>query len=196
MCRRYSFQLSAVSSQLKAEGRRLKAEKGFTLLELIITTVLVSVLLGAVWMVYKAGFSNFYTQGTRSGIKGDTGRLFINLAKELRLASSVTTAQAAAFTFTLDTDNNGVDETVQYTYSGTAGAPLNRVLTSTVPSFSLTTPVIASVNSLAFSYYDTNNNLLSFPVTPSQVRLVALNITSANTDESFQLRSNVRLRNL
>ena len=167
---------------------------GLTLLELIITLVLVSVLTGAIYAVYDTGFRTFYTQNTRSGVKGETGRLFLNVAGELRQATSVTSAQAASVTFTLDSDSNGLDETLQYTWSGTAGAPLNRVASSPAPSYTI--PVVSSVTSAAFSYYDSNDNLLSFPVTASQVRLVAVDLTVTDKDETFHLISKARLRNL
>lgn len=166
-----------------------KVYKGLTLLELLITIVLVSTLLGAIWMVYKAGFDTFHTQFTRTGIKGELGRALINISRELRQASSMTDAQQRSLSFTLDTDSDGVGETIQYTWSGIAGEALNRVSVST-------TPVVNSINTLSFSYYDANNNLLSFPVTASQVRLVVVALTASDKDETFSLRSDIRLRNL
>ena len=141
-------------------------------------------------MVYNAGFKTFYTQGTRSGVKGEVGRLLINISQELRKAASLTSAQQASLTFSLDTNDDGLDETVQYIWSGVAGEALNRISGATAPA------VVNSVNSISFSYYDANNNLLAFPVTASAVRLVAINLTVIDKDETFQLRSNVRLRNL
>ena len=173
----------------EAVGRRSN-DCGFTLIELIITVVLVVILVGTLWMVFYAGFSTFYNQDTRIRLKGEAGRAFIGLEKELREATSVTSAAAADLTFTLDTDDNGVDETVQYVWSGTAGTALNRV------SGGATTPVVSKVNSLALSYYNSADALLSFPVTASQVRAVAVDLTAADGDETFQLRSRMRLRNL
>lgn len=162
---------------------------GLTLLEVLITVVLISILLSAIWMVYKAGFGTFYAQWTRTGIKGELGRALITASQELRQAASVTDAQARSLSFTLDTDDNGVDETIQYIWSGTTGEALNRISSST-------TALVNSINTLAFSYYDANNNLLSFPVTALQVRLVAMDITVSSKDETFSLRLDVRLRNL
>ena len=162
---------------------------GFTLLELLVTITLISILLSAIWMVYNAGFKTFYAQGTRSGVKGETGRFLINISQELRKAVSLTSAQQASLTFTLDSDDNGVDETVQYIWSGVAGEALNRISGFTIP-------VVNSLNNISFSYYDANNSLLSSPVTASAVRLVAINLTVSDKDETFQLRSDARLRNL
>lgn len=167
--------------------------KGFTLIELLITVALIAILLGAIWMVYDVGFRTFYTQGTRTSIKGEVGRLLINISAELRQATSLTSAQLDNLTFTLDSDSNGTDDNLQYIWSGTAGDPLNRILTSTTPPFTTTTAIVNSVNSLTFSYYDANNNPTA---NPSQVRLVTIALTVTDKDETFNLQSNARLRNL
>ncbi len=167
---------------------------GFTLIELAISIVLISILLGAIYLVYDAGFRTTYQQWTRTGVKGEVGRAMITIGNDLRQAASVTSATETEVTFTVDADGNGVDETVQYTWGGVAGDPLNRVQSAPAPSY--TNLEVSSVNSLAFSYYDATNTLLSFPVTASQVRRVVLDITVLDKQENFELRTSFRLRNL
>lgn len=164
-------------------------ERGFTLAELIITMVMVSVLMGAIGLAYNVGFRVFYSHKTRIGGKSEAGRSLSTMAQEVRTAVSVTSAQASSLTFSADTDNDGINESIQYSWSGTAGAPLQRIST-------LTTLLASSVNSLSLTYYDSNNNLLSFPVTASSVRIVSFDLTVKSQDETFQLRSQTRLRNL
>src|SRR3989338_5798920 len=125
-----------------------KSERGLTLLELIIAVMMMAVLITALWTVYKANFSAFYSQGTRSNIKGETGRAISLMANELRQAVSLTTAAATDLVITLDTDGDGDDDSVQFTWAGASGNPLNRL------SGGATTPLVSSVSSLAFSYYD------------------------------------------
>ena len=194
MCRMYSTAYSVQRTAFMAKRytihRMLYAVRctktAFTLIELLITIVLVSILIGAVWMVYDTAIRTFYTQWTRTGAKGEAGRMLVNISQELRQANSVTTSQQTNLIFTADTDSNGVDDTIQYTWSGNAGNPLNRVST-------VTTPVVNSVSALTFSYYDANNNST---IVASQVRLVAIDVTVTDKDETFALRSRVRLRNL
>ena len=166
---------------------------GLTLVELMVTLVLISILVGAVWMVCNSGISVFYSQFTRTGVKGEADKAFTTLNNELRQTVSITAATATSLSFTLDSDGDGVNESIQYSWSGTAGAPLNRISTS--PS-SFTIPVVNSVSNLALSYYDASNSLLSFPVTASQVRLVAIDLTISSKDETFELRSKIKLRDL
>lgn len=162
---------------------------GLTLIELLITLVLMFALVGVLWGVFNTGLTTTVTESLRSSIKGESGRGMITLGNELRQALSVTTAQATDITFTADTDDNGAAESIQYTWGGTAGNPLNRVTTTTFP-------LVNSVNTMSFSYYDSNNNLLTFPVTASQVRVVGVDITVTSADETFRTRSQYRLRNL
>lgn len=149
-------------------------------------------------MVYNFAFDVTYSQRQRGGIKGEVARTFLNISRELRQATSVAPGQAlqGSLSFKIDYDGNGVEETIQYAWDSIAGHPLNRTFTSTVPAVNTTNAVINSVNSISFSYYDASNNPLSFPVLASQVRAVAVDVTVTERDETFTLRSRVKLRDL
>jgi len=170
--------------------------RGLTLIELLIAALLVSVLLGAVWIVYNTGFRVFYGQWTRSGIKGEAGNLLINMSSQLRQAASVTESLTRSVTFTADLDSDGLDETVRYIWSGTAGDSLNRVFTDPPPVVSppvTTMSVLSSVKNIIFTYYDASNNSTT---TASAVRLVYMDIEVDSGDETFRMRTAARLRNL
>ena len=169
--------------------RIYKAAQGLTLTELIITLVFLTLLLGAIWMIFDSVFRPFYSQEKRTDIKEEAGLSFYQLAQDLRHATSVTNAQQTNITFTADIDDDGDEDTVQYNWSGTVGAPLQRIADVTVP-------LVSAVNSLSFSYYNASDSLLSSPVSASQVRAVAVDLTAKTQDETFQLRSRTRLRNL
>lgn len=166
-----------------------KSERGLTLLELLIAVMMMSALIVALWTVYKANFGAFYSQGSRSNTKGESGRAIARLGSEIRQAVSLTTATVANFVIAYDTDGDGDDDSVQFTWAGASGDPLNRVS-------DVTTPVISSVSTLAFAYYDSSNALLTLPVTLSQVKSVLVTVTATDGDESFTLRSQISLRNL
>lgn len=140
-------------------------------------------------MIFDSVFLTFYSHELRTKAKSEAGRSFLTMQQELRQATSITSAQSTGVTFTFDSDLNGTEESIQYSWSGTAGAALQRIAT-------VTTPLVNSVNGFTLTYYDANNNPLSFPVTVSSVRLVAFNLSVTNQNETFQLRSQVRLRNL
>ena len=167
-----------------------RSQRGLTLLELLIAVMMMAALITALWAVYKANFGAFYSQVTRSNIKGESGRAVATMANEIRQAASLTTATATNLVIAYDTDGDGDDDSVQFTWAGVSGNPLNRV------SSSVTTPLISSVSSLAFAYYDSSNTLLTLPVTLSQVKSVLITLTSTDGDETFTLRSQASLRNL
>lgn len=171
-----------------------KSRTGFTLLEVMITLVLVSFLIIALSTMYWGGFKVAYSQIKRGGVKGEVGRAFINMAQELRQATSITTAGNFNLVFILDSDSNGVDETVRYLWGGAVGNPFKRIQISPLPTY--TTTMVNSVNSLSFAYYNAANTILTQPVNAAQVRVVVVNITVTDGDETFQLRSEIKLRML
>ncbi len=164
------------------------SEKGLTLIELLISILLVSVMLGAIWIVFNTSFKVFYGQNSRQDIKAQTSQAFYVMTNELHQALSVTSATATAITFTIDSNSDGVNEAVQYIWSGTSGQPLNKVVGAQ------TTQLVRSVSNLSFTYYGTNSTQLSFPVSSSQVRLIAIDLTSTSGDESFHLRTRIKLQ--
>ena len=161
-----------------------------TLIELLIAIILMTVMLGAVWTVYNTGLRLFYSEASRSGVKDEVGRALQTMSSELRQLTSVTSALTTGMTFTAGVNSDGTTDTVQYTWSGVALAPLNRVVGSS------TKAIVHSVNSVAFSYYNSSNNLLSAPVSASQVREVVIVLTAVDSNESFTLRTRADLRNL
>ena len=163
---------------------------GFTLLELVVTVALVGTMILALGLLFNANFKAFYSQAGRTDIKGKSGRAVETMANELRQAVSLTAATATSIAITFDTDGDGDDDSVQYTWDGTSGNPFNRV------SGGVTIPVVNSVSSLAFSCYNSSNTPLTFPVTLSQVKSVAITLTATSDNESFTLRSQITLRNL
>jgi prepilin-type N-terminal cleavage/methylation domain-containing protein len=166
-------------------------ERGLTLIELLISIMLISAMLGAVWAIYSAGFNIFYGQLSRYDIKDETSLAFITMTKELHQAVSVTAATATSVTFTSDPDNNGVDETIEYRWSGEARSSLERVVDDGAPKI-----LVRSVQSMAFTYYGTNNVPLSVPVTLADVRLVAVDAIAVKGDETFHLRTKIFLQTI
>lgn len=163
-------------------------KRGLTLIELLISILLISVMLGAVWIIYSTGYKVYYGQLSREDLKSETSYAFMAMTSELHQALSVTAATATSITFTADIASSGAAETIQYTWSGVSGAPLDRVVGAE------TKALIRSATNITFTYYGTNNTLLAFPVTLSQIHLVLIDATSAKGDESFHLRTKVYLQ--
>ncbi|MFA6320374.1 MAG: prepilin-type N-terminal cleavage/methylation domain-containing protein [Candidatus Omnitrophota bacterium] len=164
-----------------------KNKIGLTLIELIIALLLVSFVLVAVWSVYSAGSKVFYGQETRGGVVPEVERALYEFGSDLRRAASVTDAQKTSLTFTSGASSSGKNETMKYVWDDISSHSLNKIST-------VTKPVVHSVSDLIFTYYDSNNNLLSSPVTPSDVRVVVITMTVTTKNESFKIQNAARIR--
>lgn len=168
-----------------------RTSKGLTLLELIISVLLISIMLSAVWTIYHAGFTVFYNQVSRYDIKDQLSSAFITMTNELQQATSVTAATATSAVFYADINSDGIDEKIEWTWSGVSGAPLEERVNDTE-----TKALVRSISAFAFSYYGANNVLLSFPVTLSEIQLVAVDAVAVKGDETFHLRTKICMRTI
>lgn len=168
---------------------------GLTLIELLISVLLISAMLGAIWMIFHAGFTVFYSSLGRQNIQGQASLAFTTMTNELHQASSITAATDKSIIFIADTNGDGLNETIEYNWSGTASAPLNRIVGSqrTALVRSVNNPSPLSANPL-FDYFGANNTALGTTPTVSQVRLIAIDLYTTSGSETFHLRTKVQLR--
>ena len=174
---------------------------GLTLFELLISMLLISAMLGAIWMIFRTGLITFYGTSDRQNISDQASVAFTTMTNELRQASSVISATGTAVRFYADVNSDGVNEDIQYIWNGTAGAPLNRVLTAATTQTmalvrSVNNPLPSATNPL-FHYYGANNSDLGLTPTVANVQLVLIELYTYNDlsgTERFHLRTKVGLR--
>ena len=170
---------------------RLKnPEDGLTLIELIIVTALISILIGAITVTFTVGLRAWDVAMLRGGVKKDASYSLRLMSEEIRQSTSVTAANQNDFTFMADSDGNGSDETITYSWSGVVGEDFNRVQGAT------TIALARDVQSVQFKYYDADNNLLSASATASSVRLVEFTLQLKKENESIQYVSKFRPRGI
>lgn len=98
--------------------------KGHTLAEVLISTLVVAVIMG--------GMASVMLMSTRAlnssaGDVSDTGDVMDQIITDLNLAQQFTERTATAVTMKVpDRDGDSQDETIRYSWSGTAGDPLMR----------------------------------------------------------------------
>jgi Tfp pilus assembly protein PilV len=171
-----------------------KPNKGITLIELLISSLLISAMLGAVWIIFSTAQKAFYGELRRGDIQGQASNAFAVMTNELSQAVSITAASGTAITFTADTNNDGVNETIQYSWSGVSLAPLNRVVSG------LTMQLVRSVSNSPpdtyplFNYFGANNTALGTTPVLANIRLVQIELYSTGGSETFHLRTKVYLR--
>ncbi len=164
-------------------------KKGITLIELIIVIILFILLSGFFLWTFSVGLKMWDSGRRRAEIRQSGALAIERMVRELSQASSFTIAQAEQVKFDADLDNDGSDETVTLSISGSelmweAGAA-EMVLAS-------------SVQNLAFSYRDLNNTAMAFPITGNErddIRVVIIALTLSDEDETVILSSGVYTRN-
>jgi prepilin-type N-terminal cleavage/methylation domain-containing protein len=164
-------------------------KKGLTLIELMIVTVLISIIVAASAVVFLTGLKAWSSGRDRTEIREEAGLAMERMVRDLCQAGTITAATTAMITFTADVDNDSVNETV--TFSRDAGNNLIR----TVDGAAIT--LTPDARALTFSYTDLNNNG-TVPVTQADrnnIRVVTIALTMNKADETYALSSSAYTRN-
>lgn len=106
--------------------------RAFTLVEVMVSMVVVSIIMGAIASVMRLATTQL--DATSSGMSNvsKATSLLQQITAEVALAKTVTERTATAITFTVpDRNADGQDETIRYSWTGTAGNPLTRTYNGT-----------------------------------------------------------------
>jgi len=174
-------------------------ERGFSLAELLVACAMVGIVLAGVFVALQQG-ENAFMFGTGKVEVQQNARVAVDrMARDLRLGSTITAANATSITFSYIEDNAGAPQTFTVTYS-LAGTNLQRNQTAPVAA---NETLIGGVNTLALTYYDNTNAVTA---TVANIRVVDIRLITqpqatglgsynlANQRATFEDR--VRLRNL
>jgi len=217
--------------EIKNEVQRKSLERGFTLVELMVSLVIATILIVGIYQLYRSTQNTYLAQDQLAELQQNARIGIEEMIREMRLAgyqANCTTTQADSttssnpqhvfFEFDADTDLNGTPERIKYWYDSNA-KQINRASHSPAPvSTSCGIPyafatnemqVVAGtpqspVDSLTFTFYDTNNGTLAVPVaSPKDIRRVAITLAVAATKaeegtgakRTVTITSDVKLRN-
>lgn len=161
-------------------------QRGFTLIEMIVTGF-VSVLLGAaVWTLVRASYDNQYTLMNQNMVTTTTRQTVDTFADNLRGAKAMSSCDASSMTFT---DANS--HAVRYWRSGTSlmktvdGAPTGG------------TVVVSNVSAASFIYWTWTGaywSSSSAPTTPANVSAVDFAMTLSLNGSSRKISGSVKIR--
>lgn len=111
--------------------RRRRVRRGHTLAEVLISTLVVSVIMGAMVSLMLMGTRALRTT---AGDVSDSGDVLDQVITDLNLAKSFGEQTATTVTMTVpDRDGDSQDETIRYSWSGTAGDSLMRTYNGGTP---------------------------------------------------------------
>ena len=171
----------------------LKGQKGVTIIELIMGIVIVGTLAGISSMYIKQVMDlwNFISFREETSSQGSTA--LIRIARELRQANDITTADAANLLFTADLDSDGTDDSVQYFRN--AASELRRVFNN---NNSGQGDILSSgLSGLDLTYYDANNSALARPVAdPAEIKRIKIELTMQAGSQTKTLKTQIWPRNL
>jgi type IV pilus assembly protein PilW len=197
-----------------------KDKRGFSLIELLVTLVIMSVVSLAIYSVFSVTSRSYTTQGVTADVQQSVRAAMEVMLQDIREAGldptssgnfGIELAETAKLRFTSDSidsvllDFNGeLDDTnsERITYV-LQGSQLDQILYETTGSED-TEPLISDVQNLTFTYFDADGNDLGSPVPALQladIRTVNVSITveePAGRDGSVSrtLTKQVKCRNM
>ncbi len=173
-----------------------KKEEGFTLIELMVVLVILSIVI--------LGLVTFFTGGARSWISGqsqlksqrEARQAMEYMVREIRHGESVVTGNAHIVTLAVPQLDSEPAYQVRYSWSGTYWDPVNREVNSVINS------VISNVINLTFEYYsdsDPVNPIAPLPVDSNDnVNKIHIQLqvdTDKDNKPDIELNSDIDLRN-
>ena len=191
--------------------------RGFSIPEVLITSLLVVLVSTGFWAMFKNTFSVSRRLQANLSIQQELQIFSRRFSAELRSAApsetgsyAIATASSTDLTFYTDADNDGTTERIHYFVQGgqfkkgvldPTGSPLAYTGTESVRT--LVRNVIAT-STPTFSYYDTNysgtTTPLTQPVTVSTIRLIKLTLVVddnvAQAPDAFVSTTQVSIRTL
>lgn len=122
--------------------------RGFTFLELVVASAITSVLLAAIVSAIMMA-SKALPESSPAGAMSDGIDALALITDDLAQAKTITRATARGVKITVaDRTGDGADETIEYTWSGTRGAPILREINDAG-----TSDLLEHADALAFTYH-------------------------------------------
>ena len=155
-------------------------ERGFTLIELIMVIVLISIISSVAAMIILQGAKSYQKEVSYSDIHNQ-GRLAIErMAREIRLIRSATAADISTMTATNIVFNDVNGTNIQFIFAGNTISRSGNTLAN-------------NVQSLTFSYYQSDG--VTVAGAAAQVWFIQIDLTTVNAGETLSLRLRVHPRN-
>lgn len=132
--------------QARPRSSSRRASRGYTLVELVVASTLMILLFAGLQSAVLLAAKAIPNDAIAADLAAQ-GAAFDRIAEDLFYAKKITRATATELAFTVaDRDGDAVDDTIQYTWSGVAGASLLRTFNAAAPE-----ELLAGVGALSFA---------------------------------------------
>jgi len=160
--------------------------KGFTLIEIVITIVLVSILSGLAAVIILQGVKAYSAEQIRSDVHYQAKLAVERMAREIRTIRSATAADITTMTATNLQFNNISGNNIQFQRSG-ASAPYTLLRNADV--------LATHVQSMTLSYFANDGTTVVTSGTVANLWFVVIDVTDQQGSDSLQIRTRVHPRN-
>ena len=179
---------------LKRIGRKMRNEKGFTLVELLVAMAVGAIVMTSAYSMYVSQQKAYQITEEVTALHQNLRASMFFIERDLRMAGYNPTKAATSFGFTgmtassvdvtmdsvLENGAIGTGETISYSISG------NTLLRNCVI-------VADNITGVAFTYLDTNGSVTALK---SSVRSVDVSLSGSEGVHTRQLTARVRCRNM
>ncbi len=173
---------------------RIKKSRGFTLIELLVVLTMLSVLVFTVGYTFVTGMRLWDHGYDRSQIRTELAQALELVSKNLRQATSIDALTAGSITFTADLGNGSTSYRV-YLYNASDAEPNPPYTENTYELRWAETTVTYGSGAVLASDIAKPNPPASKPFSQSG-NLITMDFTVENGDQTVNMRTNVRVRNL
>lgn len=191
-------------------SHRSSRQSGFSMVELLISTLLVGIMSGVIFIFFSSAFENFFKIQQSSIVTNDKIQVIYRMAQVIRSGTTITEASSSALTiYAYFSPQDSVLSQVRYSYSSTAKTvtverikAVGSAPNYTYPAANKETRVLLRETSLSgdlFSYRDANGTAGTFSIdTFKDIKTVIVDLNTARdfkTSDASQLKTSVEIRN-
>lgn len=174
------------------EGRARRREEGFTLIELMISFVILALLVFAAFSLLDVNVKAGNVYAAKAELSQELREATSALVDQLRVAFSFTDAQSDSVSFTAYFPNTAGTDQLYNVQILREGSDLVHRMSTGTPSSGDSRVLASDVTGLTFTYYDSVDNELVAPVSQLEaIRKVKIELTMTKGSGDTMLSSTV-----
>lgn len=190
-----------------------RGQKGFTLVEVLVTSAIFGIILAAIYLLYVTNESMMARGENKIDVQQNARVALEMMAREIRVAgydpatpaviplqvpaTAMQTATSSEIRFIADVTGDGVTDRVAYRFQGTQIIRESSSWVGGAWSAVTSSPVADNVSVLTFTYFDGSDVATATLANIRRIKIAMRTlVTARGRQDAFPLEMDVRLRNL